>query len=94
MVATPPVGFCGVTIYGNYLPQVDSLPCVLEEKEILWLMAPLGCDIIQNGLQDGRYIGFYCKFKLQICFARVAKFDTIKHFTALLDCYIFFHRRR
>ena len=32
VVATPFLGFCDVTIFGNALPLIDSLPCDLKVK--------------------------------------------------------------
>ena len=57
---------------------------------MLLVMVLLGVrDVIRNDRQDSRQIGFHLKFKfieltrkLQIYFARVVKYDTVKHFVA------------
>ena len=42
------------------------------------------CDVIQNGGQDSCYLRFYSSSNLsKYVFARVAKYDIIKHFAAL-----------
>ena len=54
-------------------------------------MAFLGiCGVIQNGGQDGHYLGLYSKLKLiervrklKILFARMVKYDLFKYFAAL-----------
>ena len=64
-------------------------------------MALLGIhDVIPNGRKDGRHLKFYSKFKLfektrklPICFARVVKYDTIKHFPLLVAFCKFFIRK-
>ena len=45
---------------GNLLPLTDSLSCDLQDKVNVMGYGTAGaCDVIQNGRQDGRHLGFY-----------------------------------
>ena len=64
-VATPPLGFCGVTIIRKYI-LVESLSCDLQDEVNIMGDGASGVrDVIQNGRQDGRHLGFRnCKYSL------------------------------
>ena len=82
--------FVVLQYFRNILSLKDSLSCYLQGKENIMYMMLLGVvDIIQYGCPHGSHFGFYLKFKLirkmrklQIFFARVAKYNAIKHFAA------------
>ena len=66
---------------------------------MLWVVALLGVrDVIQNGREKGRHLGFTKNSNLsgkcrnyKYFFASVAKYDTIKHFAAFGSIPFFLH---
>ena len=74
----------------------------LQDKVNIMVCIAAGIrDVIQDGRQDGRHLGFYQKFKfagkirkLQIFFAKILQCDRIKYFAAFGSILCFFIEKR
>ena len=91
-----PLGFCCASTFWRDF----AVGCLVESgfdvlykmRYLLWVGVLLGaCDVIQDGGEYGRHLGFYQKLermkkrrKMEIVNASHVKYDIIKHFAAFV----------